>query len=155
MTFNQLADRYVAVWNDPDPESRRRQIAELWTENGANLTDSLEARGHEALAARIEQSHNKWVRDAGMVFRSRGNATGHHNAVKFSWDMAPAGGGGPVSTGFDFLILAADGRIVDDYQFTESLSPSVDRREGATSDSQTFTSVISTEDGGSSFSGGR
>ncbi len=123
MTLNQLAERYVAVWNDPDPESRRRQIAELWTQNGANLTDSIEARGHDALAARIEQSHNKWIRDAGMIFRSCGNATGHHNAVKFNWDMAPAGGGEPVAIGFDFLILSEDGRIIDDYQFTGPARP--------------------------------
>jgi len=29
----QLADRYVALWNEPDPERRRRMIAELWTED--------------------------------------------------------------------------------------------------------------------------
>ena len=131
MTLNELAERYVAVWNDPDPQSRQSQIAEHWNENGANLTATLEARGsrlaargYEALADRVEQSHNKWIRDNGMVFRSCANATGHDNVVKFNWDMTPAAGGEPVTIGFDFLILDEDGRILDDYQFTEPLPPS-------------------------------
>jgi quercetin dioxygenase-like cupin family protein len=42
--------------------STEPELRELWAEDGANLTDSVEARGHEARAARIEQSHNKWIR---------------------------------------------------------------------------------------------
>ena len=30
----QLADRYMALWNEPDADRRRRMIAELWTEDG-------------------------------------------------------------------------------------------------------------------------
>jgi hypothetical protein len=30
MDLNQLADRYVALWNERNPEKRKRQIAELW-----------------------------------------------------------------------------------------------------------------------------
>ena len=30
----ELADRYVALWNEPDPDQRRRMIAGLWTEDG-------------------------------------------------------------------------------------------------------------------------
>src|SRR5215217_596192 len=32
-----LADRYVALWNEPDPEHRRRVIGELWTEDGSQI----------------------------------------------------------------------------------------------------------------------
>jgi hypothetical protein len=64
----QLADRYVAVWNEPDAEQRRKMIAELWTEDSLHIleppqeirdvartldmTPTLEARGHDALEAR-------------------------------------------------------------------------------------------------------
>ena len=37
--INQLVDRYVAVWNEPDAELRRRSIAELWVEDGAHIFD--------------------------------------------------------------------------------------------------------------------
>jgi hypothetical protein len=32
MELNQFADRYVALWNEPDPTKRRVQIATLWVE---------------------------------------------------------------------------------------------------------------------------
>jgi hypothetical protein len=30
----KVADRYMAVWNEPDAESRRQAVAALWTEDG-------------------------------------------------------------------------------------------------------------------------
>ena len=30
----ELVDRYVAVWNQPDAERRRKAITQLWTEDG-------------------------------------------------------------------------------------------------------------------------
>ena len=33
----QPADRYMALWNEPDAERRRRMIAELWTEDGSQI----------------------------------------------------------------------------------------------------------------------
>ena len=34
---NELADRYVTLWNEPDAEQRRRLIEELWTEDGGQI----------------------------------------------------------------------------------------------------------------------
>ena len=36
-TAEELADRYVALWNEPDADRRRRSIAELWTRNGRHF----------------------------------------------------------------------------------------------------------------------
>jgi hypothetical protein len=33
----ELAKRYLALWNEPDAERRRRMIAELWAENGWHI----------------------------------------------------------------------------------------------------------------------
>jgi hypothetical protein len=33
----QLADRYMALWNEPDADRRRQMIAELWTEDGSPI----------------------------------------------------------------------------------------------------------------------
>ena len=116
--LNALAERYVAVWNEPDAELRRRRIAELWTPDGANLTKSLEARGYEALEARVRTSHEKWVRDGGCFFRPC-DAQGNHGAVRFKWEMVSMSAGEVISVGYDFLVLADDGRIRTDYQFIE------------------------------------
>ncbi len=80
----QLADRYLALWNEPDPERRRRMIAELWTEDGSQILQppqemreiaasaglgmaaTLEARGHAELEARAATSYEQWVGSAGL-----------------------------------------------------------------------------------------
>jgi hypothetical protein len=104
----ELVDRYVAVWNEPDAEKRRRGIAALWAEDGAHFTPSLEARGHKALEARVAGAYEKW----GFVFRSA------KNLLRFNWEMVPAGGA-VAAVGFDFLVLGDDGRIRLDYQFLD------------------------------------
>jgi hypothetical protein len=117
--LNELVERYVAVWNEPDPERRRRSIAELWPEDGAHFTPSLEVRGHAAHETRVAGAYEKWVKARGFIFRSANNADGHHDTVRFNWEMVPAAGGKPAAVGFDFLVLGADGRIRFDYQFLD------------------------------------
>jgi hypothetical protein len=117
--LNDLVDRYVSVWNEPDADRRREGIAALWEENGAHFTPSLEARGYQALEARVAGAHEKWVKAQGFVFRSANNAEDHHNGVRFNWEMVPAAGGAAAAVGFDFLVLGDDGRIRLDYQFLD------------------------------------
>jgi hypothetical protein len=114
-----LIERYVAQWHEADAAERRRRIEELWTPDAANFTKSFEVRGHHALEARVRASYEKWVRDGGCVFRPR-CADWHHGAVRFVWDMAARGDGKVVSVGVEFLLLADDGRIREDYQFIET-----------------------------------
>ena len=33
----ELAEKYLALWNEPDADRRRRMIAELWTEDGRHI----------------------------------------------------------------------------------------------------------------------
>jgi hypothetical protein len=35
--LKQLTDRWVAQWNEPSPDERRRLIREVWTEDGYQL----------------------------------------------------------------------------------------------------------------------
>ncbi|MEU4295312.1 hypothetical protein AB0E63_44435 [Kribbella sp. NPDC026596] len=132
----ELADRYVAVWNQPDPDARRKAIQELWTEDGVHLleppeeiveraeeigvTATLEARGHEALVRRVTRAYDEFVAPGQFEFRPHGEATTLHDMVKLRWAMVPAGGGEVLAVGIDLLLLAPDGRIVSDYQFIES-----------------------------------
>jgi hypothetical protein len=117
--INELVQRYVALWNERDADLRRQEIVTLWTEDGAHFTKSLEARGHDAIAERVASAHARFVGSGQYVFRAIDNVDSHHDTVRFNWTMAPAGGGDVTSVGFDFLILAPDGRIREDYQFIE------------------------------------
>src|SRR6266853_3451181 len=84
---------------------------------------SLEARGHEAIEARVTSAHDRFVRTEGYVFSAAYRGAGHHDAATFSWEMRPAGGGPVAARGFHFFVLGDDGRIRSDYQFTEPVSP--------------------------------
>jgi hypothetical protein len=134
---NELADRYVALWNEPDPDQRRQLIEELWTEDGAHilqppqeirelaarpgigLSATLEARGHTALEARATSAHDEFVASGAFRFRRRDNVERVADVVKFNWEMVSTDGE-VVGVGLEFLILSPDGRIRREYQFIES-----------------------------------
>jgi hypothetical protein len=133
----QLADRYLALWNEPDPERRRRMIAELWTGDGSQILQppqemreiaasaglgmaaTLEARGHAELEARAATSYEHWVGSERLSFRGRDDVDRLNDVVKFHWE-AVSPDGEVTAVGLVFLVLGADGRIERDYVFIES-----------------------------------
>jgi hypothetical protein len=116
--LDAFVERYVSVWNESDAAERRRLIEALWAPDGANFTRSSEWRGHDALVERVRGSWEKWVRDGGCIFRPR-HAAGHHGAARVVWEMVSAADGRVVSVGNELLVLAADGRIREDWQFVD------------------------------------
>ena len=116
----QLAERYAAAWNASDPHVRRHAIAALWTPSGVHYVRELEARGYDALEKRIAASHEKNVRQGGNSFRVRREARSLRNVVTFGWEMARGHSEEVLATGFDVLVLDAEGRIEADYQFVVS-----------------------------------
>jgi hypothetical protein len=113
--IQSLAERYVAVWNEPDAGARRKAISELWAPDGAHYVRTLEVRGYEELEARIEASWAKNVRSGQNHFRSK-PAQGLHDVVTFDWEMVSSGGAVD-AIGREFLVVDERGRILVDYQF--------------------------------------
>ena len=129
-----LAARYLALWNEPDADRRRRMIVELWTEDGRHIlqppqeiraiaarpglaiTAILEARGHEEIEARAASAYERWVGSEGVSFRGRDDAERLADVVKFHWE-AVAKDGEVFAVGLNFPVLAAGGRIERDYTF--------------------------------------
>lgn len=120
--LDELANRYVAVWNEPDQLKRRNSIEKLWREDGLHFTPTRDVQGYDALEARVEESHNKFVRGQGFVFRVSGEPLGHHGVVKFYWVMVDPKSDTINAVGSDFLRLDEGGRIASDHQFTEPLT---------------------------------
>jgi hypothetical protein len=132
----ELADRYMAVWIEPDADRRRKAIAQLWSEAGVQLlqppqevlktaadlglTPTLQARGHDELEVRVTRAYEEFVAPGEYVFRPRDNAARLGNLVKFNWEMVTTGGGEVAAVGLAILILDDDGRIRTDYQFIEA-----------------------------------
>jgi hypothetical protein len=130
----ELAEKYVALWNEPDAGQRRRMIAQLWAEDGRHilqppqeiraiaaqpgiaLTAILQAQGYEEIEARAGSAYEHWVGSEGLSFRARDDADRLDDIVKLHWE-AVAKDGTVVAVGLSFLVLAADGRIERDYTF--------------------------------------
>jgi hypothetical protein len=116
----ELADRYVAVWNETDAAVRRKSIAELWTPKGQHYARTLEAQGYDELEKRVAGSHEKNVQAGGYRFRAKRNAQALRDVVTFGWEMLPASGGDVAASGSIVLVLDDQGRISTDYQFIEA-----------------------------------
>lgn len=118
-TLKALAERYVALWNEPDPVCRRMAVATLWAEDAIHRTPSMEARGHAAIEARLLGAYERWVRDNACEFVLIDEANGHHDAVRLRWAMRRKEDGVTLSIGSDLLLIDDTGRIRLDYQFIE------------------------------------
>ncbi|GHF50712.1 hypothetical protein FHX82_003925 [Amycolatopsis bartoniae] len=131
----ELTDRYVAVWNEPDADMRRHTIRELWAKGATHVlrppqdvrtaaeglgfvSATLEARGYAALEFRVTRTYQEFVAPGTFTFRSRRNADRLHDIVKFNWEMVSRSGE-VAGVGLEVLVLDEDGRIRTDYQFIE------------------------------------
>jgi hypothetical protein len=130
----ELAAKYVALWNEPDVDRRRRMIAELWVADGRHIlqppqevrgiaaqpgiamTAILTAQGYAEIETRAASVYEHWVGSEGLSFRGRDDADRLGDAVKLHWE-AVAKDGTVFAVGLSILILAADGRIERDYTF--------------------------------------
>ncbi len=101
------ADRYLAAWNETDPEARRAAVAEVFSDDVRYTDPLVDVRGAEALAATIGAVQAQFP---GFVFRLAGPADAHHDQVRFTWELGPEGAEAPV-VGSDVALLDADGRI--------------------------------------------
>lgn len=136
-TTTELVERYVALWNEPDPERRRATVRAVWTEDGGQILQPpeeireqaaaigffgsvLEARGYRALEQRVAVAYKQFVAPGDAAFRRRGTVVQLGEVLKFEWEYAPLDGGPPTGGGTEFVLLAPDGRIRTDYQFIDA-----------------------------------
>ncbi|WRZ89190.1 hypothetical protein OHB54_08950 [Streptomyces sp. NBC_01007] len=131
-----LIERYIGVWNEPDAEIRRTRVHELWAKDGAHLlrppqemhdravslgfgTAVLEARGHDELHARVTRAYEEFVAPGTYVFRIQEPARRLNDVITFRWESFRTGDGQVTGGGLEFLVLNEEGRIRADYQFVD------------------------------------
>src|SRR5882757_7348248 len=77
-----IADRYIAIWNETDPERRRALLARTWSEGGSYRDPLMQAEGHDQIGALVEAVH---ARFPGFRFALTGKADGYGDRIRFSW----------------------------------------------------------------------
>ncbi|MEV4116023.1 hypothetical protein [Nonomuraea sp. NPDC049695] len=134
--IKQLADRYVAQWNEPDPAARAALIREVWALDGVQVlvdppqeireaaaalafpVPPLEVRGHDALNARVTRAYEMFVASGEHVFeRAEEASLLMPNVLSIRWTMVSTHTGQGVGGGLEILALDSDGRIRTDHQF--------------------------------------
>lgn len=102
-----IAERHLAVWNEPDAERRRALIQQTWAEDASYIDPLAQGAGHSGIDTMIAAFQAQFP---GYRFRPAGAIESHHSYARFSWEMA-ADGQAPIAGGTDFAVLAADGRL--------------------------------------------
>jgi uncharacterized protein len=113
-------DRYIDMWNEPDPTRRRAVIEELWAPDAVNTTVTMQAVGHDEVTARVGRAYDAYVGTGVHRFELHQPTVAHHGAVRVWWRMVTTDDGTVAATGHEFLVLDDDGRIACDHQFPVS-----------------------------------
>ena len=100
-------ERYIAAWNETEPEARRRAVAALFTRDARYVDPLVDVQGHEGIDAAIAAAQQQFP---GWVFRLAGPVDAHHDQVRFTWELGPAGEEPPV-LGSDVAVTDGDGRF--------------------------------------------
>jgi hypothetical protein len=115
---NHVADRYLALWHEPDAAARRRGIERMWAPDGVLDWHRGRSSGHAAIAAVFTDKYEQIV-NRGFVYERTSNVATDRDAVKVDWQLVPTGGGAPVAVGLDVVALDSLGRIRTAYEFCD------------------------------------
>jgi hypothetical protein len=102
-----LTDRYLDCWNETEATARRKLIEDVFAPDAAYIDPMAEAHGLDAIDATIAAVQAQFP---DLVFSPIGLVDAHHNLVRFTWGLGPAGAEPPV-VGFDVAVTDEDGRI--------------------------------------------
>jgi hypothetical protein len=100
-------DNYLAALNETDPERRAELVEQAWAPDGTYLDPMLEATGR---AGMVELAGTVHAAYPGHTFRRTTEIDGHHDLVRFGWELVAPDGSRTVA-GIDVADLAQDGRL--------------------------------------------
>lgn len=106
--MSDIVDTYLATWNAEGAE-RAQLLADHWAEDVSYVDPLAEVSGRAELSALIDGVQAQFP---GFVFSQVSDVDAHHQQMRFSWGLGPAGEE-PVVIGFDVVVLDSAGRISD------------------------------------------
>jgi len=116
--MQEIIERYIATWNETNPEARRGLVDSLWAADGSYTDPLADAHGREEIDGLIGAVQDQFP---DFVFTLGGPVDAHHNQARFSWHLGPAADAEPVVIGFDVAILDEDGQIRSVHGFLDKV----------------------------------
>ena len=103
MSIEQIAKRYMDIWNQKDPVARRASVDELFTPD-CSYTDPMAAvTGRDGIDGFIAAVQAQFI---GVAFALAGNVDEHHEVGRFTWHArAGSASAEPLAIGFDVIVL--------------------------------------------------
>jgi hypothetical protein len=108
---HEIIERYIASWNQTDPQLRRKLIDEVWAPDATYIDPLAEALGRDAIDATVAAVQAQFP---GFTFTLLDAVDTHHSQARFTWGLGPAdapAGAEPVVVGFDVAVAGTDGRL--------------------------------------------
>ncbi len=101
-----IAETYIAAWNETDAAARKAMIADTWTGDATYVDPMAAVEGHAGVDALIAGVQERFP---GFRFALIGEPDGHGEHVRFSWGLGPDGADAPIK-GTDY-VRVEDGRL--------------------------------------------
>ena len=83
-----IAENYIAAWNEADPATREALLAAAFTADVSYRDPIMQGDGHSGIAALIDGVKTQFP---GFLFSLKGEPDGFGDAIRFSWNLGPAG----------------------------------------------------------------
>ena len=103
---NNIARRYIELWNERTPGRRREMLSRDWTKDATYVDPLMSGDGHDGVDALIAGVQQRFP---DFKFSLIGEANGFGDHLRFCWGLGPDGADSPIK-GTDFAVLK-DGRI--------------------------------------------
>ena len=88
--MQEIIERYIAAWNETDPERRRGLVDSLWAADGSYTDPLADAHGRAEIDGLIGAVQGQFP---GLVFALGGPVDANHNQARFTWHLGPSDGG--------------------------------------------------------------
>ncbi|WP_369255106.1 nuclear transport factor 2 family protein [Streptomyces sp. R35] len=114
--YETAVARYFEAWNAGGQDALAKAVAAAWTTDGRYTDPLADVRGHEQIAALIAAAQEQFP---GFAFRRLGAVDGHHDVVRFGWELVSEADGSAPVAGFDVITLDGEDRIRSVYGFLD------------------------------------
>ena len=115
--MHDVIERYIASWNQTDPQLRRKLIDEVWAQDATYVDPVAEAHGRDAIDATVAAVQAQFP---GLAFTLLDSVDTHHRQARFTWGLGPAGAE-PLVIGFDVAVADGDGQLTSVLGFLDKV----------------------------------